>query len=363
MPASAEELDLVGFVSSMGGDRALRVEENLGEGYVRLRVAEAERRQAKHDIRCVEDAVIEMLRNSRDAGARHVYVATTREGAIRTTTMLDDGSGIPSHMHDRVFEARVTSKLESLKMDRWGVHGRGMALYSVRENSVSAQVMSSAPGKGSSLRVVTDSNSLPERADQSTWPQLGEDDEGGPSCLRGPHNIIRACCEFALEERGACEVYLGSPAEIVATARARVTPSPDASEILFLDCLDQLPVLERLAVAADAAELLDVALSLGLEMSERTAHRIVSGQIRPLRSVAARLTHRGDPSKRAREVDLARDRRSLRISREDAEEFSRVMERDFALLADRYYLSLSADPKVRVGRKRITVTFDLEEPD
>ena len=45
--------DLVGFVASMGGERSLRVEENLGEGYVRLRVAEAERRQAKHDIRCI----------------------------------------------------------------------------------------------------------------------------------------------------------------------------------------------------------------------------------------------------------------------------------------------------------------------
>ena len=45
--------DLLGFVASMGGERALRVEENLGEGYVRLRVAEAERRQAKHDVRCV----------------------------------------------------------------------------------------------------------------------------------------------------------------------------------------------------------------------------------------------------------------------------------------------------------------------
>ena len=62
--------DLLGFVASMGGERALRVEENLGEGYVRLRVAEAERRQAKHDVRCVEDIVIEMLRNARDAGAR-----------------------------------------------------------------------------------------------------------------------------------------------------------------------------------------------------------------------------------------------------------------------------------------------------
>ena len=119
---------LVGFVASMGGERNLRVEENLGEGYVRLRVAEAERRQAKHDIRCVEDIVIEMLRNSRDAGAKHIYVATAREGDVRTLVILDDGSGIPEDMQSRVFEARVTSKLESVHMDRWGVHGRGMAL-------------------------------------------------------------------------------------------------------------------------------------------------------------------------------------------------------------------------------------------
>ncbi|MGL5172325.1 MAG: ATP-binding protein, partial [Olsenella sp.] len=137
---SGEGSDLVSFVASMGGERQLRVEENLGEGYVRLRVAEAERRQAKHDIRCVEDVVIEMLRNARDAGARHIYVATTRVGNLRTTTMLDDGSGIPADMQSKIFEARVTSKLESVRMDRWGVHGRGMALYSVKENSVSAEV-------------------------------------------------------------------------------------------------------------------------------------------------------------------------------------------------------------------------------
>ncbi len=32
---------LLDFVASMGGERALRIEENLGAGYVRLRVAEA----------------------------------------------------------------------------------------------------------------------------------------------------------------------------------------------------------------------------------------------------------------------------------------------------------------------------------
>ena len=183
--------DLADFVSRMGGERSLRVEENLGEGYVRLRVAEAERRQAKHDIRCVEDMVIELLRNSRDAGAKRIYLATSREGDLRTTTILDDGSGVPQDMQERIFEARVTSKLESVHVDRWGVHGRGMALYSVRENAVSAHVASSALGKGTSISVVTDATKLAERADQSTWPTLGEDEDGKRTCARGPHNIVR----------------------------------------------------------------------------------------------------------------------------------------------------------------------------
>lgn len=355
--------NLVDFVSSMGGERALRVEESLGEGYVRLRVAEAERRQAKHDVRCVEDAVIEMLRNSRDAGARHIYVATTRDGARRVTTVLDDGVGIPEDMHERVFEARVTSKLDSVHMDRWGVHGRGMALFSIRENSVSAEVVSSAPGKGSSLRVVTDVESLAERADQSSWPQTEKGEDGIYRCVRGPHNIIRTCCEFALEERSSCDVYLGSPSEIVATARARAARSVDASQLVFLDSLSELPVLERLRVASDASELREQAASLGLEISERTAHRIVSGEIAPLRSVAARLVGSGPSPSAHRDVDLTRDRRRLRLSREDVEELARSMERDFAPIAERYYLTLLSDPKVRVGRGRITVIFDVGETD
>lgn len=355
--------DLVGFVSAMGGERALRVEENLGEGYVRLRVSEAERRQAKQDVRCVEDVVTEMLRNARDAGARHVYVATGREGDLRTTTVLDDGCGIPEDMHARVFEARVTSKLESVHMDRWGIHGRGMALFSIRENAVSAEVMSSAPGKGSSIRVVTNASELSERADQSSWPSVGADEEGAQSCVRGPHNIIRACCEFALEERGACEVFLGSPAEVAATARARAARSVDGSELLFLDSLSELPVLERMRAAADARDLREEASRLGLEMSERTAHRIVSGQIRPLRSVLSRLLRRSDDQAARPEIDLARDRRGLRISADDAAEFSRVMERDFSLLAERYYLTLASEPKVCVSPRRLTVIFELGGSD
>lgn len=120
--------DLISFIASMSGEGNLRVEENLGDGFVRLRVSEAERRQAKHDIQHVEDIVVEMLRNARDAGARNIYLATSKEEGVRTLLFLDDGSGVPEDMRDRIFDARVTSKLESMRMDKWGVHGRGMAL-------------------------------------------------------------------------------------------------------------------------------------------------------------------------------------------------------------------------------------------
>ncbi len=353
--------NLASFVASHGGDRSLKVEESLGEGYVRLRVAEAERRQAKHDIRWVEDAVIEMLRNARDAGARHIYLASSREGSVRTLTMLDDAAGIPRDMHERVFDARVTSKLDSVRLDRWGVHGRGMALYSIRENALSARVVDSAPQRGSSIQAVFDVGSLQERSDQSSWPTLVMDEEGNRG-FRGPRNIIRCCCEFAQEDR-ACEVYLGSPAEVVATARSNVRLSVEGSALLFIDSLDELPVLERLKLAADASELLQVSASLGLDMSERTAHRILAGQVAPVRSVGAHFRRASRDARFPRKVDLARDRRGLRISPQDMGEFARTMERDFAFLADRYYLNLASEPKVRVSRGRVTVTFEVDEGD
>ena len=360
MPEMPSE-DLASFVSRMGGDRALRVEENLGQGYVRLRVAEAERRQARHDIRCSEDIVIEMLRNARDASAHRIFVATGREGNRRAIVMLDDGTGIPEALHERIFDARVTSKLESVHMDRWGVHGRGMALYSVRENALEAKVVTSAPGLGSAIKVVTSTEELPEKADQSTWPHVGRADDGTHVIERGPHNIIRTCCEFALEERGNCEVYLGSAADIVATARARVRPQATGSDLLFIESLAEVPVLERFAVAADARELREAALGCGLDISERTAHRILGGQIRPMRSVLSRLRHTA--TKREHTVDISRDHRGLRLDPHDAEVFSRMLERDFSYLAQRYYLTLTQPPRVRVSGNRLTVSFDYEGED
>lgn len=357
---SASGPSLADFVASVSGDAAVRVEESFGDGFVRLRVGEAERRQAKHDIRCVEDVVIEMLRNSRDADARTIIVATTREGSDRSLVMIDDGCGVPPSMQTRIFDARVTSKLDSVHMDRWGIHGRGMALYSIRENVREARVASSGVGLGTAMRVDADATALPERKDQSTWPVVGKDD--GEQVLKGPHNIIRTCCEFALEERANCVVYLGSPAEALATMRALAADDPDGSRLLFVDDLSKVAVIRRAAVAGDARELSGIATSLGLDISERTAHRVLAGQIKPLRPVSSRLLHKSGPSS-ARGVDLLRDHRGLKLSEDDSQEFARVMERDFDFIAERYYLSLSGEPRVHVSKDRITVTFDLEKDD
>ena len=356
----ADGNDLISFIASMSGEGNLRVEENLGDGFVRLRVSEAERRQAKHDIQHVEDIVVEMLRNARDAGARSIYLATTKEEGVRTLLFLDDGSGVPDDMRERIFDARVTSKLESMKMDRWGVHGRGMALFSIRQNCQSSELVASGLNLGSSFRIVADTSTLPERTDQSTWPQTAKDDAGVLSCVRGPHNIARTVCEFACEELHGCDVYLGSPTEIAATLYAHSLSRVDASRLLFIDSDETLPVVDRLACASDAQEFIRIAAGVGIDISERTAHRILGGSIAPLRSAASRLLReKTDASHAPASIDLTRDRRGLKIAQDDLADFSRSMEREFSELASRYYLTLMHEPKVRVGKDRITVTFDI----
>ena len=82
------ESDLSDFIEAVTGDTHLRVEDDLGCGFVRLRSAEAERRQAKHDIRGTEDIVIEMLRNARDAHAKLIFVAISQVSLIAFTWRL-----------------------------------------------------------------------------------------------------------------------------------------------------------------------------------------------------------------------------------------------------------------------------------
>lgn len=354
--------ELLNFVTSVSGETYLKVEETLGDGYVRLRVSEAERRQAKHDIRSVEDVVVELLRNSRDAHAGRIFLATGREGDRRTLTLLDDGVGVPIHMHDRIFEPRVTSKLESMVIDRWGVHGRGMALFSIRSNAVEARIVSSDLHKGASLVVITDAGALNERADQSTWPVVERDEAGGFKVARGPHNVVRRIVEFAVEHPGI-EIFYGTPTEIITTMNAVGRSELDSSELLFCDNVTRLPVWQRPAAAADAGELVDIAESLGLEISERTAHRVLGGELCPLKSVLQLATGAIAETPEPANPDIYRDRRGLKLHHTDIAAFRSELETAFDTIAERYYLHLKCEPKITVGKDDIRVRFEVEKED
>jgi hypothetical protein len=358
--ASGDDNQLIAFVEQLSGEVHSRVEESLGNGFVRLRSAEAERRQAKHDIRAIEDIVIEMLRNARDADASHIFVATTREENLRSLTVIDDGRGIPQELQKAVFEPRVTSKLDTMVMDDWGVHGRGMALYSVAAGTQEACVKASAPGLGASFYVEADTEQLRERTDQSTLPSLCRNEQGVLEVAKGPHNIARTVVEFSLAGSRSIDVYLGSPAQVVATLLHYGQKSLRREQLLFCEDARTLPIVQRLATARDSAELQEGSLEMGLKISERTAHRVLAGQIEPLAPLVTSVLAHAKERRTDQEIPL-KDSRGLKISAEDTNRFARALETAFEMLGERYYLSLVDLPKIRVKGNTISVRFDIEK--
>lgn len=357
---------LASFVETVCGESHLRVEDDLGDGFVRLRSSEAQRRQAAQDIRCSEDIVIEMLRNARDAHARNIFLATSKNGSMRRIVMLDDGDGVPDHLQQTIFEPRVTSKLDTFHMDKWGVHGRGMALYSISENAESAYIIASGPHLGSSFVVETDTAQLGEKTDQSSFPTFLPTDEGTIS-VRGPKNILRTACEFAIESRSSCSVFVGSATDIAATLYeyGRATTSP-------LDRVsgqnpDNLPVCKRLAKANTPASFAAIAATLGLDMSERSARRILDGQIKPLDQLLSFISIVGSESSRQDNLDSApkttrrniADARGLRISPEELSEFEQSIHAAFRPLAQAYFLNGDVEPQISVSKDRIRIDIPV----
>lgn len=364
--------DLTHFIQDVTGESHSRVEEDLGDGFVRLRSEEAERRQAKHDVRGTEDIVIEMLRNARDAHATHIYVATSKEGTVRTLTMIDDGDGIPAPLRDRIFEARVTSKLDTVHFDTWGIHGRGMALYAIRVNARQARVVDSMVGGGSAFSVVTDTTSLPEKRDQSTPPQFVRT-ASGTITVRGPRNIRRTVCEFAYVDRAHVSVYLGSPIDIASVLWARGRSGTSATDRAFRADPTSAAICDRLAYASTPEEFAALAHGIGLELSPRSARRIMDGTIAPLKAAAEsvqivdagrpqaadRPARRKAPEPTVDDALQAHDARSLKVSASDRAAFLAEVTRAFHTLAQAYYLDETVDPTLTVGKTKITVEIPV----
>lgn len=372
-----EEQDLTAFIEEVCDEAPLRIEQDLGAGFVRLRTSEAEKRQAAQDIRSSEDIVIELLRNARDSHARHIFLAVQRDERTRTIVTIDDGDGIPEAMFEKIFESRVTSKLDTAHMDKWGMHGRGMALYSIITNAEEAYVRSSVVGEGSAIVVRTDLDALGERSDQSTFPHFERKDDGVLS-MRGPRNILRVATEFALECKDEVEVYEGSPTEIAAALYAFGTATTTPTMRAF-EKTDQAHIApaKRLAYANDPDELAAAAASLGLTLSPRSARRIMNGEIVPPVPLYERLQTEGvrglaPLSEAERKEKIAKRSRTqpadknavvtahgLRLSATDKDDLAQGVKEAFSDVADAYFLEHEVEPDIFVRDGRLVVSIPL----
>ncbi len=328
--------DLLMFVEGIVDPSTIRVEEDLGAGFVRLRVTEAERRQAQHDIRWVEDALIELLRNARDAGASVIIVATSlEEERWRHLVVVDDGEGVPESHHLAIFEPRVTSRIDDVVLDRYGVHGRGMALFAVRSIAQTAKVAYSEQGRGASVRATFDLGRLPERKNQSERPRRSVD--RGNAILTGTHNIPYTIAEFAIEHP-EIDVFLGSPTEALATVVQR-----PASTVLIEEDAE---TYEGLSAVAER---------LGLDLSRRSLYRVLAGEIQALRPFVERLE---------REPRRSRARRAKRkwFTEEDWESLVKTIEESSSGLLGQYGLRIDEIRKLNV-RDSLMIQILLEDED
>lgn len=365
---SSENSDnLLAFVSNLSGINYKRVEEDFGEGFVRLDIAEAERRQAKHDIRTVEDVVTELLRNSRDARAQKIFVAFYKKDAFkRHIVAIDDGCGIPLRVHEKIFEPRVTSKLDSVVFDNFGIHGRGMALYSVRSVVDEAHLVYSEPNRGSIFRVVVDTSKLSERKDQSCFPTVRMR-KGKPFAAKGPHNVPRVLVEFSLSYPHI-EIFFGSPAQTLATMYW-LTSQEGPSEIKSKDadaCFkdSSIKLWQCIGAISDASTLSGLARKYySLEVSERNAWRILGGEVRPLLSVVSldeeqKYVDQIRMNKIGGESNLTKY-----IPQEELEILSQVIQENFRDIEKKYFVKIQGEPKVSKFKSQINITITLARDD
>ncbi len=283
--------DLNKFLDQLNIKDSLSVEEDLGNGYVRLKISEAERRQALQDINCVEDIIVELLRNSRDAGSKNIFIGTKRlEDKNRIVNFIDDGAGIPPNLKDIIFEARVTSKLDNGKKDTYGFHGRGMALFSIKLNVTDIRLSFSDRAKGASFYLDIDLDKVPEKKDQSIIPQIIKMDED-VSIIGGVNNIIKTIIEFQLQNKDM-NFFYGTPTQVLATMREifkrdknqGIYPSFDDWEKL-INFIDQNDIkITEIPVLTDNSNLMgEIAEKIfNMNISRRGIQRVMYNEVKPL---------------------------------------------------------------------------------
>jgi hypothetical protein len=227
---------------------------DLGAGFARLTGVEGARRGPSR-ITHVEDALLELARNARDAGAANIYVASTlKERRYRTLTVIDDGHGIPESHRDLILQPGVTTRHLNPVTQPGDpvVHGAGLSLYQIQGHSLETRVLSTS--SPTSIQATFDTTILPERTLQST--------------TRPSKSNLRATLERFTATTNAhsprLHAYYGPPARILAT--------------LLLN-----RIIQRQGGNSDLRER---AMGLGLGVSVRSVQRILRGEVRPVEGVS-----------------------------------------------------------------------------
>jgi len=303
---------------------------DLGAGFARLTGVEGARRGPSR-ITYVEDALVELLRNARDAGARHVFVASTLANKrYRTLTVIDDGHGIPDSHRDLILEPGVTTRhldpVTHPKDPPSSPHGAGLSLYQIKARSLTTRVLSAS--NPTSIQATFDTHTLPERALQSATR---------PSRT----NLRATLLSFAAptdHHRQTLQTYYGSPARILAALlRTRIIQPEGGIE-----------------------GLRKVAGNLGLSLSSRSVRRVLSGEVQPEEPVTAdswgsgSVTAREEPA-RGR---LARGGPELGLGEEERAAIADILGRT----ARAGYLEIE-DLQFRSRPGEISITARVYEPE
>ena len=246
---------------------------DLGAGFARLTGVEGARRGPSR-ITHVEDALLELARNARDAGAARIYVASTlKDRRFRTLTVIDDGHGIPESHRDLILEPGVTTRHLNPVTEPGdpSTHGAGLSLYQIKNHSLETRVLSTS--SPTSIQATFDTNNLPERTLQSS--------------TRPSKSNLRATLERFTATTNAqsprLHSYYGPPGRILATLLYhRIIPKQ-----------------------RDSAGLREAAFGLGLGVSVRSVQRILRGEVWPVEEVSGgergeRLRGRGAVGRRDR---------------------------------------------------------------
>ena len=307
---------------------------DLGAGFARLTGVEGARRGPSR-ISYVEDALLELLRNSRDAGATRIYVASTlKNKRYRTLTVIDNGHGIPESHRDLILEPAVTTRhldpVTHPEDPSASPHGAGLSLYQIRSRSLDTKVLSASDP--TSIQTTFDTNTLPERALQSlTRPSKT--------------NLRATLLNFTdwTNRRGkTLDAYYGSPARILAT--------------LLHDRIIQ--------PSKEIEGLRELALGLGLEVSLRSVRRVLRGEVRPEEPVSVKVELAGSFVPSREEVEVRgtggghEGGAELRLGEEERAGITDILRR----AAHAGYLEVE-DVRFRSRPGEISITARVYEPE